>query len=71
MKKIASFLVLLCFTIMIHTVSLAQDKESQDNIYLLISKSELKNGEEFSFTINLANLNVSAFDINIYFSQAF
>ena len=69
MKKIASFLVLLCFTIMIHTVSLAQDKESQDNIYLLISKSELKNGEEFSFTINLANLNVSAFDINIYFDN--
>ena len=69
MKKIASFLVLLCFTIMIYTVSLAQDKESQDNIYLSISKSELRNGEEFSFTINLANLNVSAFDINIYFDN--
>lgn len=69
MKKIASFLVLLCFTIMIHTVSLAQDKESQDNIYLSISKSELRNGEEFSFTINLANMNVSAFDINIYFDN--
>lgn len=69
MKKIASFLVLLCFTLMIYTVSLAQDKESQDNIYLSISKSELKNGEEFSFTINLANMNVSAFDINIYFDN--
>ena len=69
MKKIASFLVLLCFTIMIHTVSLAQDKENQDNIYLSISKSELRNGEEFSFTINLANMNVSAFDINIYFDN--
>lgn len=54
---------------MIYTVSLAQDKESQDNIYLSISKSELKNGEEFSFTINLANMNVSAFDINIYFDN--
>lgn len=61
--------MLLCFTLMIYTVSLAQDKESQDNIYLSISKSELKNGEEFSFTINLANMNVSAFDINIYFDN--
>ena len=69
MKKIASFFVLVCFGIIINTVSLAVDSESQDNLYLSISKSQLKNEEEFSFTINLENSNVAAFDINIYFDN--
>ena len=34
-----------------------------------MSKSEIKSGEEFSFTINLANINVVAFDLNIHFDE--
>ena len=43
--------------------------ENQDSIYLNVSNTEIKNGEEFSFTINLANIDVAAFDIQIYFNN--
>jgi len=43
--------------------------ENQDSIYLNVSNTEIKNGEEFSFTINLANMDVAAFDIQIYFNN--
>ena len=50
-------------------MSLAIENDSQDYIYLNVSNTEIKNGEEFSFTINLANINVAAFDIDIYFNN--
>ena len=49
--------------------SFAIENESQDSIYLNVSNTEIKNGEEFSFTINLANIDVAAFDIQIYFNN--
>ena len=50
-------------------ISLAIENDNQDNIYLSVSKSEIKNDEEFSFSINLANTNIAAFDLNIYFDE--
>ena len=55
--------------ISITSMAVESDEQSQDNIYLDISKSELTSDEEFSFTINLANIGVSAFDLNIYFNE--
>lgn len=49
--------------------SFAVQNKNQDSIYLNISNTEIKNGEEFSFTINLANIDVTAFDIHIYFNN--
>ena len=49
--------------------SFAMQNENQDSIYLNVSNTEIKNGEEFSFTINLANIDVAAFDIQIYFNN--
>ena len=43
--------------------------ENQDSIYLNVSNTEIKNGEEFSFTINLADMDVAAFDIQVYFNN--
>ena len=54
--------------ISITSIAVESDGQSQDNIYLDISKSEVKSDEEFSFTINLANIGISAFDLNIYFN---
>lgn len=68
MKRIAIFLIILIM-ISITSIAVESDRQSQDNIYLDISKSELKSDEEFSFTINLANIGVSAFDLNIYFNE--
>lgn len=68
MKKIAIFLIMLIM-ISITSIAVEINRQSQDNIYLDISKSELKSDEEFSFTINLANIGVSAFDLNIYFNE--
>ncbi len=65
MKKIAIFLIML---VMISITSIAVESDG-DNIYLDISKSKLKSGEEFSFTINLANIGISAFDLNIHFNE--
>lgn len=55
--------------ISITSIAVESDGQSQDNIYLDISKSEVKSDEEFSFTINLANIGISAFDLNIYFNE--
>ncbi len=68
MKRIAIFLIILIM-ISITSIAVENDGQSQDNIYLDISKSELKSDEEFSFTINLANIGISAFDLNIYFNE--
>ena len=61
MKRIAIFLIILIM-ISITSIAVESDGQSQDNIYLDISKSEVKSDEEFSFTINLANIGISAFD---------
>ena len=55
--------------ISITSIAVESDGQTQDNIYLDISKSEVKSDEEFSFTINLANIGISAFDLNIYFNE--
>ena len=53
----------------INLITLAVENKNQDSVYLHVSNTEIKNGEEFSFTINLANINVAAFDIQIYFNN--
>ena len=68
MRRIAIFLIMLIM-INITSIAIESNVQSQDNIYLDISKSELKIDEEFSFTINLANIGISAFDLNIYFNE--
>ena len=49
--------------------SFAMQNENQDSIYLNVPNTEIKNGEEFTFTINLADMDVAAFDIQIYFNN--
>ena len=49
--------------------SFAMQNENQDSIYLNVSNTEIKNGEEFSFTINLTNIDVAAFDMQINFNN--
>ena len=53
----------------INLITLAVENKNQDSVYLHVLNTEIKNGEEFSFTINLANINVAAFDIQIYFNN--
>lgn len=69
LKKIIFCLVFLLVLLGIYIESFAIENESQDSIYLNVSNTEIKNGEEFSFTINLANIDVAAFDIQIYFNN--
>ena len=69
MKKIIFCLVFLLIFLGICIKSFAVQNENQDSIYLNVSNAEIKNGEEFSFTINLANIDVAAFDIQIYFNN--
>lgn len=53
----------------ISIITLAIENENLDSVYLQATNTEIKNGEEFSFTINLANIDVAAFDIQIYFNN--
>ena len=53
----------------ISIITLAVENENLDSVYLQATNTEIKNGEEFSFTINLANIDVAAFDIQIYFNN--
>ena len=69
MKKIIFGLVFLLVLLGNYIESFAMQNENQDSIYLNVSNTEIKNGEEFSFTINLANIDVAAFDIQIYFNN--
>ncbi len=69
MKKIVFCLVFLLILLGNCIKSFAMQNENQDSIYLNVSNTEIKNGEEFSFTINLANIDVAAFDIQIYFNN--
>ncbi len=69
MKRIVIFLIILIMLININIISFAVENKNQDSVYLQVVNTEIRNGEEFSFTINLANIKVSAFDINIYFNN--
>ena len=69
MKKIIFGLAFLLVLLGNYIESFAMQNENQDSIYLNVSNTEIKNGEEFSFTINLANIDVAAFDIQIYFNN--
>lgn len=69
MKKIVIFLLILLMLININLITLAVENENQDSVYLHLANTEIKNGEEFSFTINLANIDVAAFDMHIYFDN--
>lgn len=69
MKKIGVSLILFCICAFISIHSFAVENVSQDSIYLNISISEIKNEEEFSFTINVANARIAAFDITILFNS--
>ena len=69
MKKIIFCLVFLLVLLGNYIESFAMQNENQDSIYLNVSNTEIKNGEEFSFTIDLANIDVAAFDIQIYFNN--
>ncbi len=69
MKKIVIFLIILFMLINISIITLAVENENLDSVYLQATNTEIRNGEEFSFTINLANIDVAAFDIQIYFNN--
>ena len=69
MKKKVFCLIFLLILLGNCIKSFAMQNENQDSIYLNVSNTEIKNGEEFSFTINLANMDVAAFDIQIYFNN--
>ena len=69
MKRVIVSLMYLLIILNICIKSFAVQNKNQDSIYLNISNTEIKNGEEFSFTINLANIDVTAFDIHIYFNN--
>ena len=69
MKKIVMFFILLLMIFNIPIISLAIEDDYQNNVYLQVANTEIKNGDEFSFTINLDNINISAFDIQIYFNN--
>ena len=69
LKKIIFCLVFLLIFLGTCIKSFAVQNENQDSIYLNVSDTEIKNGQEFSFTINLANIDVAAFDIQIYFNN--
>ena len=69
MKKIIFVLVFLLVLLGNYIESFAMQNENQDSIYLNVPNTEIKNGEEFTFTINLADMDVAAFDIQIYFNN--
>lgn len=70
MKKVVILLLIWILMISINQISLGTEVNSKEGeIYLLVSKQEIQNDEEFSITINLANIEVSAFDLNIFFNK--
>ena len=69
MKRIGVFFIILFFIISINIISVAIEGDTKEYIYLQTSNTEIKNGEEFNFSINLANMDVAAFDIQIDFNN--
>ena len=69
MKKIVVCLILLLIILNICIKSFAIQNENENSIYLDVTNTEIKTGDEFSLSINLGNTNVSAFDLQIYFND--
>ena len=67
MKKIITLFMLILIILNVNIISLAT--ESHDNVFLQTSKTEIKKDEEFSLRIQLANMEVASFDLNIFFNQ--
>ena len=59
--------MLILIILNVNIISLAT--ESHDNVFLQTSKTEIKKDEEFSLRIQLANMEVASFDLNIFFNQ--
>ncbi len=68
MKKTVCFLMILLSIIMYHVISFSAGNE-EDSISLNVSNSEIKMEDEFSFSLNLANTKVSAFNLTIIFNN--
>ena len=69
MKKIVVCLILVLINLNICIKSFAIQNENENSIYLDVTNTEIKTGDEFSLSINLGNTNVSAFDLQIYFND--
>ena len=69
MKKIVVCLILLLIILNICIKSFAIQNENENSIYLDVTNTEIKTGDEFTLSINLGNTNVSAFDLQIYFND--
>ena len=69
MKKIVVCLILVLINLNICIKSSAIQNENENSIYLDVTNTEIKTGDEFSLSINLGNTNVSAFDLQIYFND--
>lgn len=68
MKKTVCFLMILLSIIMYHVISFSAENE-EDSISLNVSNSEIKIEDEFSFSLNLANTKVAAFNLTIFFNN--
>lgn len=68
MKKTVCFLIILLSIIMYHVISFSAENE-EDSISLNVSNSEIKIEDEFSFSLNLANTKVAAFNLTIIFNN--
>lgn len=66
--KIIIFIAIILNSFMMRNV-LAENIEDKINIEIVSSEEKIKKEEEFSIVINLANLSVSAYDIEIYFDN--
>ena len=68
--KIIIFIAIILNSFMMRNV-LAENLEDKINIEIVSSEDKIKKEEEFSIAINLANLSVSAYDIEINFDNNF
>lgn len=66
--KIIIFIAIILNSFMMRNV-LAENIEDKINIEIVSSEEKIKKEEEFSIVINLANLSVSAYDIEINFDN--
>lgn len=66
--KIIIFIAIILNSFMMRNV-LAENIEDKINIEIVSSEDKIKKEEEFSIVINLANLSVSAYDIEMYFDN--
>ena len=66
--KIIIFIAIILNSFMMRNV-LAENIEDKINIEIVSSEDKIKKEEEFSIIINLSNLSVSAYDIEMYFDN--